>query len=176
MKQWGTRVVAFKDVVSGPEHRFIGPEAMNGLRESLSRFGYVDLIVWNEQTGHIVSGHKRFAALQEEGLVEALMIVVDMPPEEEIGAGLTMNNPMIEGEFDEPVMELLSHVEEKSSELFKAVRMDKLRDKLEKELQGNGSGNPSKGDPEWDTECPCCGNKWKIEARDICIVKQIHGV
>lgn len=169
VKQWETRVVAFKDVVPGPEHRFIGTEAMKGLRESLERFGYVDLIVWNEQTGHIVSGHKRLAALQEKGLTEALMIVVDMPPEEEIGAGLTMNNPMIEGEFDEPVMELLSHVEEKSSELFKAVRMDKLKETLESELE-QGNGSPS-SDPEWDTECPCCGNKWKIEAKDIMVVR-----
>lgn len=36
------------------------------LRRSLDEFGYVDPIVWNEQTGNMVGGHQRYKVLVYE--------------------------------------------------------------------------------------------------------------
>ena len=175
IKKWITKVVKLSDVVPQSNNpRIIDPASLKGLKASLERFGYVELVVWNERTRHIISGHQRFAVLQQDGITEATMIVVDMSLEDEMGASLTMNNPMIEGEFDEPVMELLGQVESSAPELFKAVRMDELKVSLDKNMDRNlrDSCTSDSGDStDWDTECPCCGNKWKVDAKDIIVVK-----
>lgn len=173
IRKWETKVVELKDVVpQGDNPRIIDPESLNGLKASIGRFGLVELIVWNKQTKHIISGHQRFAILQQNGITETPMIVVNMTLEEELGASLTMNNPMIEGDFDEPVMELLGQIEASAPDLFKAVRMDDLKSSLDRSLERNsGDGDIKDDGQEWDTECPCCNNKWKVDSSDIRILK-----
>ena len=169
MQKWQTRVIKLKDVVPQDNNpRIIDPASLNGLKASIDRFGYVELIIWNEKTRHIIGGHQRFSVLLQSGATEAPMIVVNMSPEDELAASLTMNNPAIEGEFDEPVMELMNQVEESAPELFKAVRMDELKSSLERTMDRTPGETSTE---EWDTECPCCGNRWKVDARDITVVK-----
>ena len=169
-KKWETKTVRLRDVLPQEDNpRVIKTDALKGLNASISRFGYVELIIWNKRTGHIIGGHQRFSVLLQSGITEAPMIVVDMPPEDELAASLTMNNPTIEGEFDEPVMELISQVEQAAPELFKAVRMDDLKSTLERSM--DRTVGETDATEEWDTECPCCGNRWKVEARDIAVVR-----
>lgn len=172
-KQWTTRVVKMSEVVPQKNNpRIIDPKALNGLKASIGRFGLVELIVWNERTKHIVGGHQRYAVLLQNGVTEAPMVVVDMSPEDELAASLTLNNPKIEGEFDEPVMELIGQVEKAAPDLFQAVRMDELKSSLERSMdRGTGGDEGGSTEQDWDTECPCCGNKWKVDAKDIVVVK-----
>jgi ParB-like chromosome segregation protein Spo0J len=54
------------------------------LRRSLDEFGYVDPIVWNEQTGNMVGGHQRYKVLvNEKGCTELAVSVVNLDPERE---------------------------------------------------------------------------------------------
>ena len=170
LKKWETKIVSLNDVkpqVDNP--RIINPDALKGLNASISRFGYVELIIWNKQTSHIIGGHQRFSVLLQSGITEAPMIVVDMSPEDELAASLTMNNPAIEGSFDEPLDALLTQVEQAEPELFKAVRMDDLRATLERSMERTVGDTEDK--QEYDTVCPCCNHKFLVEAKDICIVK-----
>lgn len=176
-KNWRTETVKMSDVIPQTNNpRIIDPKAFAGLKASISRFGLVELIVWNERTKHIVSGHQRYAILLQNGVTEAPMIVVNMTDEDELAASLTMNNPKIEGEFDEPVMELLGQVELSAPELFEAVRMDDLKESLERNMEHAGDTDqpPPAGEEQsvenWDTECPCCGNKWKVDSKNIIVV------
>ena len=170
LKKWETKVVKLRDVIPQDDNpRVIDSVALNGLKASINRFGYVELIIWNKQTKHIIGGHQRFSVLLQEKVIEVPMIVVDMSPEDELAASLTMNNPAIEGEFDEPVMELMGQVEQAAPELFKAVRMDDLKATLERSM--DRTVGDTDNTEEWDTECPCCGKRWKVEARDITVVK-----
>ena len=176
IKKWEPRVVKLSDAVPQSNNpRIISPKALKGLKASIGRFGLVELIVWNERTKHIVSGHQRYSILLHSGATEAPMIVVDLSPEDELAASLTMNNVKIEGEFDEPIMELIGQVEDAAPDLFEAVRMDELKASLEKSIEQNrGEGGDARDDQkekEWDTECPCCGNKWKVDAKDIRVIK-----
>lgn len=179
-KKWPTRLVKLSEMVPYEKnHRIIDPKALSGLKASIDRFGLVELIIWNERTKHIVGGHQRHAALLQKGVTETMAIVVDMSQEEELSANLTMNNPEIEGSFDEPVMELLKQVESAAPDLFKAVRMDDLKESLERSMERT-KGDKDAGiegasqEPEWDTECPCCQHKWKVDARDIVVVKGVQ--
>jgi len=133
---------------------------MAGLMMSIRQFGFVEPIVWNERTGHIVGGHQRRKALMALGVEEATVVVVDMSEDEEIDANVTLNNPAIEGEWDDPIDELLDRVEVDDPDLFEALRMDDLKASLE------GRTAPQE---EYDTECPCCGHKWEVRAEDVTV-------
>ena len=185
IKHWETRVVKLSDVVPQKDNpRVINEQALAGLKASVGRFGLVELIVWNERTRFIISGHQRYQILLEKGVEETPMIVVDMSREDELAASLTMNNPKIEGDFDDPIMDLFETVEGTAPELFQATKMDDLKKTLERKIEINSGADddvPDDGpldgndlDPEWDTECPCCGKKWKIETRDIIMAKGIQ--
>jgi len=175
INKWETRVVKLSDAIPQSNNpRIISPSALKGLKASIGRFGLVELIVWNEKTKHIVSGHQRYAILMQQGVTEVPMVVVNLSPEDELAASLTMNNVKIEGEFDEPIMELISQVEGSAPDLFQAVRMDELKASLEKNIEqnrGDGVMEGEKKSDDWDTECPCCGNKWMVDGKDILVVK-----
>lgn len=177
IKHWETKVLKLSEVIPLPNnHRIIDQHSMQGLKASIDRFGLVELIVVNKTTKHIISGHQRYAILLQEGVTEAPMIVVDMSQEDEVASSVTMNNPAIEGEFDEPVMELIGQVESSIPDLFSAVRIDDLQESLEKNMDKiSVEDNPVEEIKEWDTECPCCSHKWKIDPKNIVVVKKKRG-
>ena len=57
--------------------REISPEALKGLRDSLEKFGYVDLIVVNKRNMQVISGHQRLRVLKEDGAVDTESINVN---------------------------------------------------------------------------------------------------
>ncbi len=158
--KWDIQKVRLEDAsLMGSNPRIISKKSLEGLRESIGRFGYVEPIVWNQRTGHIVGGHQRYSILVEEGVIEATMVVVDLPSDEEMAANLTLNNPAIQGTWDDPIGDLLKQVKDGNEALYDALNMDALRSSLEK------AG--ADGDQDWDTECPCCGHKWSVEPDDV---------
>lgn len=130
------------------------------LTRSLERFGYVEPIVWNADTGHIVGGHQRYRVLLDKGVEKAKVVMVRLTPEEELAANLTLNNDEIQGEWDDPLEGLLDDVRGADQELFEQLGFDELYDGL-----GKGAAPP----PDGDTECPCCGNKWDIGPEDVTV-------
>jgi len=38
-----------------------GDPEYDALKNSMKKFGYVDPLVWNERTGHLVGGHQRLS-------------------------------------------------------------------------------------------------------------------
>ena len=108
--------------------RSITPEAMAGLRASIKRFGIVDLIVLNEHTDTIISGHQRLAAMIAEGITETEVLLVDLPESEERILNITLNNPNIQGTFDmEKLDPLLEEIQEEiPEEEFEKLMLDYL--------------------------------------------------
>lgn len=91
--------------------RIIDNEMFERLKKSLTMFGYVEPIVWNKRTGHVVGGNQRLKALQELGIKEVDTIVIDLPLEQEKALNLALNK--IEGEWDIPKLkELLVELSE----------------------------------------------------------------
>lgn len=113
--------------------RTIKDEAMEGLKTSLDRFGLVQEIVVNKRTMHIVGGDKRVKALKEMGTTEVPVCLVDLTDEEEKALNITLNNPMIQGEFTDGLQKILDEVG--GSDLLKGLRMDELKQSLEAQLQ-----------------------------------------
>ncbi|WP_342435933.1 chromosome partitioning protein ParB [Paenibacillus sp. FSL L8-0436] len=87
------------------------------LRRSLDEFGYVDPIVWNEQTGNMVGGHQRYKVLVNEQNCTALAVsVVNLDPERERLLNLALNK--VSGRWDdEALTQLLSELQEGGADL-----------------------------------------------------------
>ena len=58
--------IKLSDIKPAPYNpREISNEALSGLRHSLEKFGYVDLMVVNKRNMRVISGHQRYKILQE---------------------------------------------------------------------------------------------------------------
>ena len=108
--------------------RMISDEARSGLKESMDLFGYVEPIVWNERTGHIVSGHQRFRCLVEDGTrkeIEVVVLSIDEAQEKLLN--ITLNNEKIAGEWDFPkLLSLSCEIREDFFSEMDALRIETL--------------------------------------------------
>jgi DNA modification methylase len=75
------------------------------LKRSMQEFGYVDPIIWNQQTGRVVGGHQRLKILQDEGIKEAECVVVNLDEEKEKALNIALNK--ISGDWDKGKLALL---------------------------------------------------------------------
>ena len=124
-------VKAIEEMTSAPYNpRAISIEALEGLRASIDRFGLVEPVIWNRQTGHVVGGHQRLKALEMSGVTETPVVVVDMAEAEERVLNVTLNNPAITGEFTPDVLPMLDDMEELDPEGFSELRLGAIREPL----------------------------------------------
>jgi len=79
-----------------------GDKEYEKLRRSIQEFGYVDTIIWNEQTGNIVGGHQRLKVMKELGFQEVTVSVVDLDEQKEKALNIALNK--IEGDWDKGLL------------------------------------------------------------------------
>lgn len=106
--------------------RQISEEALAGLRASVERFGLVEPVIWNRQTGHVVGGHQRIKALQAIGETETNVVIVDLPEIEEKALNVALNNPAIAGDFTPDLHALLAEITAELPDLASLLRLDSL--------------------------------------------------
>lgn len=113
--QKGDRVMFPVDKLIHPDYnpRKISPDAMEGLKSSIERFGIVQEIVVNKRNGHIIGGNQRVDAAIAKGIKEVPIYVEDIPESEEKVLNVTLNNLHIQGKFDNELLEpLLEEIQE----------------------------------------------------------------
>lgn len=80
------------------------------LKRSLEEFGYVEPVIWNVQTGHVVGGHQRLKVLRELGETEIDCVIVDLPDAQEKALNIALNK--ISNDWDkEKLAELLEDLQ-----------------------------------------------------------------
>ncbi|WP_076346923.1 ParB N-terminal domain-containing protein [Alicyclobacillus vulcanalis] len=77
-----------------------GDPVYDKLKRSIEEFGLVEPIVWNKRTGRVVGGHQRLKVLQEMGVEETEVVVVDLDETREKALNLALNK--IENDWDLP--------------------------------------------------------------------------
>lgn len=85
------------------------------IKSSIEQFGYVDPIIWNEQTNNIVGGHQRYTVLTDMGVEQVAVSVVNMNEEDEKVLNIALNK--IEGDWDD----------ERLKEVLETISDDKLQ-------------------------------------------------
>lgn len=134
--------INLKDLKPSPYNpREISNEALSGLRHSLEKFGYVDLLVVNKRNMRIISGHQRYKVLQAEGVKTAPAILVDVSEIEEQAMNLSLNNQEIAGTWTAAIIPLLAKLKKEAGDDYIALRLKNLRDAVsEMGLDNLGNG------------------------------------
>jgi ParB-like chromosome segregation protein Spo0J len=88
-----------------PRRDFTDAE-LKAFEANLDKFGCVELLVWNERTGNLVGGHKRFAWLKKKGATKVRVAVVDLNDKDEKTLNLALNRQGL-GLWDEEKLEIL---------------------------------------------------------------------
>jgi ParB-like chromosome segregation protein Spo0J len=86
--------------------RKISKKMLEKLKDSIANFGYVDPLIWNQRTGHVVGGNQRLKVLKELGFKDVDVIVVDFPLEQEKALNIALNKISGDWEMDK-LIELL---------------------------------------------------------------------
>ncbi len=112
------------------------------LKRSIETFGYVEPVIWNKKTGHIVGGHQRFKILKEQGAAEVDCVVVDMDEAEEKALNVALNK--VSGDWDMPKLaELLEDLDKSMFDVsltgFDAAEIEDLFSKVhDKDVNDDG--------------------------------------
>lgn len=77
-----------------------GDPEFESLKRSIETFGYVEPIIFNVQTGHVVGGHQRLKVLLDLGIEEEEVVIVDLHPNDEKALNVALNK--ISGDWDMP--------------------------------------------------------------------------
>lgn len=86
-------------------------EEYQKIKNSITEFGYVDPIIYNEYTNKIVGGHQRYTVLRDLGYETADVSVVYMDKQHEMALNVALNK--VEGEWDRnKLKEVLEELEE----------------------------------------------------------------
>ena len=92
--------------------RVIDDSALEGLSNSISRFGCVEPIIVNTRGGKnvIIGGHQRYKALEKLGEKDAVCVTISCNKADEKLLNLTLNNPAIQGEFFEDINDYIDQI------------------------------------------------------------------
>jgi len=112
--------------------RQIKLENYRALSKSIEKFGFIQPIIWNERTGNIVGGHQRLKVLQDQGITNTDVTVVDLSLADEKKLNITLNNPFAQGTFTDDIDSLLT---EFTSEDFSDLSFDKLTKPVKIEVE-----------------------------------------
>lgn len=110
--------------------RKISDKELAGLQKSLERFGLQEVIVWNKRSGRVVGGHQRLriiAAMATKS-TRVPVAVVDLPEKEEKLLNVTLNNPHIQGEFDDEKLAALREAMPifRDQKILEELRLERL--------------------------------------------------
>lgn len=75
------------------------------LKRSIEQFGYVEPVIWNKTTSHVVGGHQRLKVLLDMGNTEVECVVIEMDEEKEKALNIALNK--ISGDWDKDKLALL---------------------------------------------------------------------
>lgn len=133
-----------------------GDPEYESIRKSIESFELVEPLVWNERTGRLVSGHQRLKVLQELGVEEVEVSVVDLSATREAALNLALNK--ISGEWDRD--KLLGVIQEIDDGVFDVTLTGFSRDEIDSLFTYAQPDKPQR-EPKVAT-CPECGHEQTV--------------
>lgn len=137
--------------------RVITAKALQGLQESIEKFGYLQPIIVNIHGGKeptIVGGHQRLKAMQTQGVKKAKCVVVDFDPVTEKAANVALNSESISGDWDvEGLGKILEELKFEFPE-FDEINLKELGESLKIDMESWGANAYADKDPDETPEVP----------------------
>jgi len=155
------------DLASAPYNpRIISEGALAGLSFSMAEFGDLSGVVWNQRTGHLVSGHQRVKSLRlqygdlaiEDGQVATPeghsfpVRIVDWDEGKEKAANVAANTPTISGEFTPDLTALLDDLKVDEAAAFDALHLEDLGAVLDALAENEPQAEEDGGAPAVDDD------------------------
>lgn len=75
------------------------------LKRSIEQFGYVEPVIWNKTTGHVVGGHQRLKVMLDLGFTDVECVVVELDEAKEKALNVALNK--ISGDWDKDKLALV---------------------------------------------------------------------
>lgn len=95
------------------------------LKQSISRFGHVQPIVWNQRTGNVVGGHQSLTVLKDLGYADVDCVIVDLDDSEEKTLNIALNK--ISGRWDiDKLSVLMDELVEEGMAVFTGYSDDEI--------------------------------------------------
>ena len=168
MSDWKNRIIGYGEeapdqLLANPHnHRTHPKRQQDALSGSLDTLGYIQTVIVNKSTGHIVDGHLRVTMALREGQSIIPVTYVDLTPEEEAQALLSLD----------PIAAMAATDADKVDELLRMVNTD--NEQVMKHLQDlaieNGITSPDfqpvgieeqgRLDQKKPVTCPECGHEF----------------
>ena len=157
--QWRSRIVGSgsrspASLVANPKNWRTHPkEQMGALAGALSEIGWVQRIIVNKRTGHIVDGHARVELAAQQGEKTVPVVYVDLSEAEE---------HIVLASLD-PLAAMAGEDQAKREELLASLTVsdEALREMLKvPDFQPVGIEEQSRLDQKAPTKCPECGHEF----------------
>ena len=137
--------------------RTISEKDLKALVKNMNKYGTLEILVANQRTGNIISGHQRLKAALLLGMEKLPVIWIDVSKRDEKMINLAMNK--ISGEWDAPMLkDILEEIDNGEGDMdmtgFDDVEIEMLMTEYhpdEEEIDEN---------IKTDNECPKCGYVW----------------
>lgn len=135
-------------ILAGYNPRKISNYSREKLTDSLTSFGLVEALIWNEKSGNLIGGHQRIKILDEqagypENDYSLDVSVVSLTPEHEKALNLVLNNPDAAGEFDRPLLrDILVELDQTMTEDIERMTgfsRPEIDDLLKKSIEGRST-------------------------------------
>lgn len=168
MADWKNRIVGHgfeqpDQLLANPANWRIHPRAQqDALAGVLGDVGWVQSVIVNQRTGHLVDGHLRVTLAMREHATEIPVVYVDLDESEEALVLATID----------PLSAMAAADKDKLDELLREIETDSpaVREMLAEVAEKNGIVDPNGVDfKEYDESvaneveyitCPNCGHKW----------------
>ena len=143
-----------------------GDPAFEALRQSMETFGYVEPVIWNRATGHVVGGHQRLNVLLDMGEAEADVVVVELDPDKEKALNVALNK--ITGEWDtqklDGLLRELSDVDLLAATGFSEEEYEALISRVDIDafFGEEREERPAKEEKAKKVTCPHCGEEFEL--------------
>ncbi len=130
------------------------------LKQSISKFGHVQPVVWNQRTGNVVGGHQSLKVMEDLGYTEVDCVVVELVEAEEKTLNVALNK--ISGRWDIDKLSVI--MEELAAEGLAELtghsdaEIRRLTLQAEQSINADGELNADKfAEETFQNKCPRCG-------------------
>lgn len=114
-----------------------GDAEYDNLRANILAYGFILPIIYNKRTGNVVGGHQRLTVLENEGVEEVEVSVVDIDEKQEKQLNIALNK--IDGEWDnERLAEILVELGDEATETgFSQWEIDQITNNIDNLLDSD---------------------------------------